>query len=436
MALSSEDKRQIEHLLPVGFAFVLPYINWPTILALALLAVVHALYVSPRILRTVRRDELRRGFSPGKLFYAVGVLALLLAFHDRIYAAAAVWGILAAGDSLSNIVGRRFGRHKLPFNADKSLEGFLTFWLVGGLAAWILLWWNLTGEDPDLLVSLPLLAFSCALCCAIVEALPTPFDDNLLICWVGGSVMALLLDVDRLLPAAQGSIPEALVVNGLTVAVARLAGWLSVPATCLAALLGTVIYIAFNWYGFSVLLLFLILGSVATRAGMRSKLNRNIAEAHRGTRSVVSVFANGTVPFLLAVTAFWVTDSFVAVGYVAAVATATFDTTSTEIGQWLGKNPINPLTLSRVPPGAPGGISIQGTAAGLAAATLIAMLAWTSGWLPAASMSFVVAGAVTGGLSESILHSLQISADSNDQILNFFNTFLGAFTAAFLWSWL
>jgi len=49
---------------------------------------------------------------------------------------------------------------------------------------------------------------------------------------------------------------------------------------------------------------------------------------------------------------------------IAALATATADTTASEIGQLVGRRAFLPLTLRRVPVGTEGAISLEGTLAG------------------------------------------------------------------------
>jgi len=67
----------------------------------------------------------------------------------------------------------------------------------------------------------------------------------------------------------------------------------------------------------------------------------------------------------------------------AALAEATADTVSSEIGQAFGGQPILITTLRRVPPGTDGAISLYGTLAGILTAAIIAATG-----APALGMSF------------------------------------------------
>ncbi len=432
----AEDWRQLEHLVPIGFAFLLPYINLATTLFICVLAVFHAVYFSPRWIRITTRDrEQRVGVSVGKVLYAVCVSALILVFLDRIYIAAGVWAILAVGDSLSNVVGRRFGRQKLPYNSSKSYIGLLTFWIAGALAAWILILWNLPrGSEfsPGRILAFSALA---ALLCAIVESLPPVIDDNLAIAWVGGAVFAALFAIQSPLPTPAMDWKLALSVNVVPAIIALQLRWISPRGVLLACLFGTVISLGLGLTAYLTICLFLLLGSLVTRFGLRRKAELGLEEPNRGRRGVVNVISNGAVPFIIAVFGFWLHDSVLIVAYVAAVATAALDTVATEIGQWLGRTTVNPASFRRVPVGTPGAISIEGTLAGFAAAAAISAVPLLMGWLPFAGIIAVVAAAAAGGLSESLIASWsKPKFVYAGEVLNFYNTLVGASVGAGLWT--
>ena len=202
----------------------------------------------------------------------------------------------------------------------------------------------------------------------------------------------------------------------------------------LAACFGFVAYVSLGWQAYAVLCSFLALGSVATKLGKRRKEELRVAEGGGGQRGLSNVLCNGLVPFLIACFGIWLKIPVLGVAYAAAVATAAFDTVGTEIGQWLGRSPVNPLTFRRVAVGTPGAVSWAGTMAGLAAATLVAFISYLTGWLPLASVPVIILGACIGGLSESLLASVLKDRPANaDSTLNIFNTLLGAFVGGLLW---
>lgn len=99
----------------------------------------------------------------GSAWYAFGILMASVAIGDAPALSAAIC-VLAFGDSLSSIFGKRGGLH-LPYNRNKTFEGSIAFF-VGSLTAYYFI-------GP---AAIPL-----ALVCAIAESLPIPLDDNITI---------------------------------------------------------------------------------------------------------------------------------------------------------------------------------------------------------------------------------------------------------------
>jgi len=81
----------------------------------------------------------------------------------------AVYGIvvLAIGDGFSGLIGYYFGKNKLPYNPNKSVEGTLAFFFSSFLAL--------------LIFTHPIKAFTISFICAILESLDLKLDDNFLI---------------------------------------------------------------------------------------------------------------------------------------------------------------------------------------------------------------------------------------------------------------
>ncbi len=113
-----------------------------------------------------------------------------------------------------------------------------------------------------------------------------------------------------------------------------------------------------------------VLTYLATRFRRARKERMGIAEARRGRRAA-QVAAN------LGAAAFYASSPETAVfaAAFAALAEAAADTISSEMGQALGGPTVLITTGERVPAGTDGGISIAGTACGVAAAAIIAGMA-------------------------------------------------------------
>ena len=121
----------------------------------------------------LRGKELGR--ITGATTLAIGFMAAVVAF-PRV---SAVAGLLYAGlgDAAGALVGRAFGRHRFP--GGRSLEGSLAFLATAFLIGWAL---PVLGPAGALGVALVLTLF---------EAIPLPFDDNLLIPFLGAALTFL-----------------------------------------------------------------------------------------------------------------------------------------------------------------------------------------------------------------------------------------------------
>ncbi len=191
-----EDRRQLEHVVPLFIAFLLPYVTYRGILVLGGLGLVYSLYVSPRWIQVTTRPEERNRISIAKLSYTLASLSVLLCFHNRIYIGAGAFAVLAVGDALSNLVGRKIGGPRFPYNRRKTVAGFVAFSLGGTLAAWIIVLWNTPAEAGYPATRLLLFSGLVAGACALVETLPAAIDDNITIVWVAAVLFWLLFSVE------------------------------------------------------------------------------------------------------------------------------------------------------------------------------------------------------------------------------------------------
>ncbi|MGV8176559.1 MAG: diacylglycerol/polyprenol kinase family protein [Candidatus Bilamarchaeaceae archaeon] len=173
--LDLEDKRQFFHM-GVGLAMIavlhvfgrgvsLVLIALGTIIGLAVINLMLLGVKLPFLSGLVEQMERKGVRFPGygSSWFAVGALIAFLALKDPAEIAATMI-LLGFGDGFATIVGKR-GLTPLPWNGKKSAEGFLAF-MVGSLPVYFLV-------GPVGLVL--------ALVCAIVESLPMPFDDNVVI---------------------------------------------------------------------------------------------------------------------------------------------------------------------------------------------------------------------------------------------------------------
>jgi len=174
-SLSREIYRKFVHFLGVPLPF-LAYFNKTAICAL-LFAVI-ALYAISETLRYIgfhfpffshvtkkaqRYSEIR-GFIIGPISLTVGILICLIFFEPHVYIPAIL--IVCISDSLSGLVGKRFGKIKFPVY-QRTLEGTLAFFA----SAFLILYFFLPVRKAIITAALP----------ALIE-LFSPYDlDNLFI---------------------------------------------------------------------------------------------------------------------------------------------------------------------------------------------------------------------------------------------------------------
>jgi len=431
-----EARRKLLHMAVGGLALLLRFLSWPQAAALALGALVFNWQILPRIGGRAlwREHEHARGYTLGMLLYPASVLALVVAFRDELWKAAAVWGLLAFGDGMAALVGQTVGGPRLPWNAKKGWAGLIAFVTFGGLGASIMSGWTL-GLPATTWGSLWIVGYVAvaAVLAGLAESLPTTLDDNLTVPLVGGVTLSLvtLVEPGRLL---QHSGTSALLMQGLAVnaAVAALAlGARSIDrwGALSAVLIGTAITLGTTLRGFAVMAAFFVVGSLVTRLGYRIKAARGIAQERGGARGWRNAWANGGVPAFLALMAGLtppgLRELFV-LAYAAAVATAAADTCSSEIGKAYGRRTFLITTFRPVPPGTEGAVSLEGTLGGLVGGALVAGVGAVVGLYSWPTAGLVALAGLLGCLAESLIGTVaERRGWLDNDLLNALNTAIG-----------
>lgn len=177
--------RQLIHVSGV-FIVILSYFLRPDVLILlsiSILIVVVLLFrldkkyhvpLFSAIFRYCKRDDDERGF----IYFFVGIILTLVIFQFNMAVANAAILILLFGDSASTIVGRRWGKHKIPHHAYKTVEGSFAFFVVGLILA---------------LIQVPLLPAALGVFFGALAEAYSPVDDNIPIPLVSGLVMSLVI---------------------------------------------------------------------------------------------------------------------------------------------------------------------------------------------------------------------------------------------------
>ena len=433
----SETSRQLVHMAMGGFALLLRWIPWWQAVALAVGAIVFNLAVLPRVGGRIYRPGDRERGVHGIVYYPLAVLLLLLAFPRRLDIVAAAWGILAIGDGIATLVGRAIGGPRWPWNRDKTVSGSAAFAIFGAAAGVGLAWWCRPAIVPPVSPLFSIVApIVAAVAAALVETIPVRLDDNLSVAATAGTVLYLvsLASLGRVPAAgalAEARLPAALAVNLLVAWTGHRARTVSISGAVAGAVIGITIFVSVGWQGWTLLLITFIAASIASRLGLKRKVLLGIAEERGGRRGAGNAIANCSVAAIAAIVALSAPYTSAALLALAAALTAgCSDTVASEIGKAWGRSTFLVTTFSRVKPGTPGAMSLEGTAAGLLAAFALAAVAVAFGLIPASATLAVVAGAMAGALVESALAAtLEGPGILNNDMLNFITTAIAAVVA-------
>lgn len=391
--------------------------------------------------RSVSRHQ--RGWDIGIVLYPFSVTVLIIVFHWHLEIAAVAWVLLAFGDGFSSVIGERLPLAALPWNPAKSWGGTLAFIVFGGAAAFLIA--RVFGAPQDVAIA------AAVLVSAIAESLPLGIDDNVTVPFIAAGVLAAM--AIKPIMSLAGAPPIAwpwILVNTVLALIGFALKSVNVSGMVAGWILGCVVVIGGGPPMYVALLAFFILGTLATKLGYARKARAGLAQEGGGRRGAAHAFANVGVAAICAIACgrgLGLVPLFMGI---AALATAAADTTASEIGQLFGKRAFLPLTLRRVEPGTEGAISLEGTLAGLIAASIVAVAATAVAehhFRPGFTGNIVIdrtyvvlvitACAFFGSWIESILGSWNSRHGSPiaNGTLNFANTMLGAFLFWVAWHW-
>ncbi|MGH9401993.1 MAG: DUF92 domain-containing protein [Terriglobia bacterium] len=434
------------HLALVIPAFLLFSITWYETAALAVMILLFDIYLLPDLAAEAGQSGQKEDWAglqhsrAAIILYPIAILLLALIFNHYLEIVAAAWALLALGDGMAGVIGAGWGRSRLPFNREKTWEGFAAFVLFGGAGALLLmLWVNGATLGRKALV----ICLAAALVGAFVESLPIRLSDNItvpLIC--GGFIFCAGLversALDRNLPYLGVRIILALAINLAFALTALALGQITASGAAAGFVLGVAVYMGFGYKSFLILLSFFVLGAAATRLGYARKLERGVAERRRGARTwreaVGNILPAAFFSVLVITTPYqW---AFL-MALVASLAEAAGDTVASEIGKWVSGRAYLITTFEPVKSGEDGGISVVGTAAGFGASTLVVLLGCGLGLCWGWNAVIVLIAALAGNLADSLIGAtLERRGLVTNSVVNFMGTSLaGALALAVALHW-
>jgi len=209
-----------------------------------------------------------------------------------------------------------------------------------------------------------------------------------------------------------------------------------------AWVLGVIVWGSLGWRGYLIVLFYFLVGSTVTRIGLARKEAEGIAEKRAGVRGPENVWGSalaGAICAILSLFAASPWDYLLILAYVASFSTKLADTTASEVGKAYGKTTYLITNFKSVPRGTEGAVSLEGTIAGLLAATAISLLAWGIGAIDLLAVLWCVIAAFIATNIESLIGATLQTRFLwlTNELVNVINTVIGAIVAimlSLLWS--
>jgi uncharacterized protein (TIGR00297 family) len=431
------DRRHLVRMATGSLIVLFRFTSWWMAAVLAGVIVASDVYLHRRILRASRAGRPQRIRNLPLAIYPIAISCLLLLVPDRLDIVAAAWGVLAFGNGMASLVGRRVPGPRLSWNPDKSWAGSAAFFFFGGIAGAFLGWWSRPVVIPPAYMWFSIgVPFVAALAAAGVETIPIRLDPSISVLGTAAAVLwwAGLISEDAagaFAVAALPQLPWAALANGVLAAAGYWARTLTKSGAACGATLGIVIVLTTGWSGWLLLTATFGMAVATSRIGLQKKTVLGIAEGRGGRRGASNAFANTGIAAaagVLAATSY--ASSVALLAFVAALAAAGSDTMASEVGKAWGRESFLFPSLRRVPPGTPGAISMIGTAAGLIGAVALSVVGVAVGLIPWASVIPAAAGATVGAFAESAMGArLENPGYVNNDVLNFLNTAIAAVAA-------
>jgi uncharacterized protein (TIGR00297 family) len=351
---------------------------------------------------------LQQEFSYGIALFPISLGGLLALGVSASWIATAAW-VLALSDASAGLVGRTWGAPKLNFLSEsKSYQGACAFFATASIVMAVrfpdlhLGWWLLLSLIPTL-----------------TELFSWRGSDNFFLPIFTVGWIQLVLQ-SPFLGSWIGMLAGGIVVLLLAWFV-RSRNWLDQTGSLAALWIAAILWMSGGWKALSAPVFLLVVGSVT------GKLIRPNHASEK--RTAQQVFSNGLIGVVLYML-YGITGQFhwLLLAW-SSFAISVCDTISSEVGVAVGGRTYNAVTLRKMAPGLSGGISLAGTAGGLAA--LLLLVLFLGGILPVSPIQllWVLGTGFIGMLVDSILGSKwqalwmqgeawsEVSSDSPQEVL-------------------
>jgi len=152
----------------------------PTTITVQFLLVGVGLIRDQAAVQAMSRTGNRREILKGPLYYGIVFILVTVIYWDTTPIGMVALMLMCGGDGMADVIGRRFGMHKLPWNPGKSWFGslgmFLGGWIFSSLTIGIFIIFNIYSQSySSYLIPISLIALAGTL----VESLPIRDIDNI-----------------------------------------------------------------------------------------------------------------------------------------------------------------------------------------------------------------------------------------------------------------
>ena len=194
-----------------------------------------------------------------------------------------------------------------------------------------------------------------------------------------------------------------------------------------------VLYVGGGPGAFAALITVFALAWITTRLGYARKQKLGTAERREGRKASQVVANLGVATASAAASVLGHNRTIFLLAMAAALSEAAADTVSSEVGQAFGEKARLVTTWRSVPAGTDGGVSLIGTAAGIAAAGVVSSVCFLGGLLPPQGLMISIGAAILGMIVDSFLGAgLERRGLVNNDLVNFLGTLSAAATAFWL----
>lgn len=345
----------------------------------------------------------------GTVYYPLSFLALvLLLWNTHPFIVSAAMLVMGLADPAAAIAGKA-SRRRHPvsaFGEQKSLEGSTAMFTVASAAVLISFWFfrqssvSIINLTP---ASVFLISVATGLMVAAIELISPRATDNLTVPLFSALLIFIAVSSHALFQSLMIGELLAVVVAGVSYKLK----FLTTDGAIATFILGGFIFGLGRWEWSVPILLFFVIGSIASKLFSRRKASYNLLYEKSHTRDSAQVLANGGFALLMLICNVLSPNYHWFLAYLGALAAVTADTLATEIGVFSRNSPFSLSLWKRVEKGVSGAISSLGTVSGMfSAAALVALTLPFAGGYGLFPVRLVVAGAfsgVIGSLADSVL---------------------------------